>query len=61
MSGRPGNQDKQRHTESDRCVMDHAWEIATAYRESLLGRPVMVADTKVSILELLKKGAAASL
>ncbi len=56
MSGKQSNQDK-RHTESDRCVMDHAWEIATAYRESLLGRPATVADAKPSILELLNRGA----
>lgn len=56
MSGKQGNH--KRHTESDRCVMDHAWEIATAYRESLLGRPAAFADAKPSILELLNRGAA---
>ena len=55
MSGKQGNNQDKRHTESDRCVMDHAWELATAYRESLLGRPVAAADSKPSVLELLNR------
>ena len=53
-SGRTVAQDKRStYTEADKHIMNTAWEVSTAYRESLLGRQVAAAASP-SVLEMLQ-------
>ena len=57
-SGRQLAHDGRRnvYTEEDKDVMEHAWGLTCAYRESLLGRAsVSASDARPSVMELLQR------
>ena len=57
-SGRHLTHDGRRHnyTEADKHVMQEAWELTCAFRESLLGRAnASASDARPSVMELLQR------